>query len=100
MVSLWVQNCDTHLGLFYRSPELIALLLSSDGKFQSLPASISLAASPWSCAFDWLDRLWVCLPYHQGPVECLRYNNGAVILHDPIRRSSYYITYTVSVLAI
>lgn len=52
--------------------------LSSSGKFEH-PRQVSLHASPWSYAFDWLDRLWVCLPRDQDPLQCWVYDDSTEV---------------------
>ena len=61
-----------------RSSELVVLQLSSEGRFKRSPAVVSLPASPWCCEFDWSDRLWVCLPHEQDPVQCWLFEEGKV----------------------
>jgi hypothetical protein len=56
--------------------ELVVLQLSSDGRFKRSPATVTLSVSPWSCAFDWSDRLWVCLPHQQDPAQLWQFKGG------------------------
>lgn len=55
------------------STKLLSFFLSSDGQFTSNPdGAILLDMPPWSCAFDWSDCLWVCLPQETEPLQCYR----------------------------
>ena len=68
---------------YYRCCELLLFDLSSEGKLTRChgdDAVLSLAAPPWSLAFDWSDRLWVCLPHPAEPLLCYRLDGSRQLL--------------------
>ena len=68
---------------YYRCCELLLFDLSSEGKLTRChgdDAVLSLTAPPWSLAFDWSDRLWVCLPHPAEPLLCYRLDGSRQLL--------------------
>ena len=62
-----------------RLPELkVYSVLASGSLVEESKLALNFLAVPWSCMFDHLDRLWVCLPVEQEPVLCFTFQNGEV----------------------
>ena len=64
----------------HRMPRLKAYsVLASGCLVEEVQLAVDLPAVPWSCVFDHLDRLWVCLPVEREPVLCFRLQRGRVV---------------------
>ena len=73
-------------------PELRCFQLHHDGRLIKCPesATIALTAPPWSCAFDWSDNLWVCLPDEREPLVCYKPEGERVSCNCPCYLSAIF----------
>ena len=101
LINLTVTKTLIRMGIFlnfflYRCPELIVYSLSFEGTVTPHPCgNLKLDKPPWSCSFDWSDRLWVCLPHDVEPLICYKFKDNQVLIFVCVVSVKYLMNHNI-----